>query len=214
MISGVLCLLTSLAAPAMEVASEPVAYVVDYGDMENITLKAEDVLVFSYDIPRTKSSQDPPVAYAKRSMAEMMAANVPEEPPESKPTLPNESRFKKRLDHTPPFTGTVTGTVSIVKSGPKQRIILVSDIQGDGIMQVLVKGATAQKTNGEAAKAIMNSPMVLVRNTKAATNVKIEGATAKTLSTATEDVRTALESHYKGTVPANLRLVAQPLAVK
>lgn len=213
MIHATMLLVAALSA-AMEVSNEPVAYVVNYGEMENITLKAEDVMVFSLDIPQVESVEGSSVSYAKRSMAEMMAANVPEEPPESKPTLPNESRFKKRLDHTPPFTGTVTGTVSIVKNAPNQRIILVSDIQGDGLMQVLVKGATAEKPTGEKAKAIMNTPYVLVRNSKEATEVGVPGATPKELTAADEDVRQALESHYKGAVPANIRIVSETVTVE
>ncbi|MCF6283734.1 MAG: hypothetical protein L3K26_00875 [Candidatus Hydrogenedentes bacterium] len=214
MLYSTMLLVAGLAA-SMEVSHEPVAYVLDYGDMQNISLKATDVLVFSYDIPQVTSVQNPGVTYAKRSMAEMMAANVPDLPPDSQPTLPNDRRGKRKgLDHTPPFTGTVTGTVSIIKSAANQRIILVSDIQGDGIMQVLVRGKTAVSPTGVDAKPVMNTPMVVVRNSKVPTQVKFKGATAKSLAAVDSNVRTCLESHYKGAVPGNLRIVAESVAVK
>tara|TARA_R110001592_G_scaffold104201_1_gene293273 strand:- start:110 stop:751 length:642 start_codon:yes stop_codon:yes gene_type:complete len=199
---------------AMEVSNEPVAFVLDYGNMTEISLKAEDVMVFSQDIPQVKTIKNPGVTYAKRSMAEMMAANVPQLPPESKPTLPNESRTKKRLDHTPPFTGTVTGDVTIIKSATNQRIILISNIQGDGIMQVLVKGGTAKSTDGKMAKAVTNAPQVLVRNTKPETEVVIKSATAKSVSAVPSTVRTSLESYYKSAVPSNLQVVGETVQVK
>ena len=213
MLYATLILLTGLTA-AMEVSTEPVAIVLDYGNMQNITLKAEDVLIFSSAIPQVKTVPGAPVAYAKRSMAEMMAANVPVEPPESKPTLPNNSRFGERLDHTPPFTGTVVGTVTIVKSAPNQRIILVSNIQGDGIMEVLVKGNTAQTPSGKQAKPIMNPPRVLVRNSVPATNAVIKGASEKALAAAAPEVRSALNTHYKGATPTNLRVVSETVVVE
>lgn len=200
-------------AAAMEVSNEPVAYVVDYGAMEDISLTPQDVLVFSFDLPQVKTVENSQVTYAKRSMAEMMAANVPVEPPESKPTLPNESRKKKRLDHTPPFTGTVTGDVSIIKSAVNQRIILVSNIQGDGLMQVLVRGNTAKKADGAAAKAVMNTPLVIVRNSKEATDVVVQGAASKKLDEVAPAVQTSLTSHFKGQVPDNLRIVEQTITV-
>ena len=211
MLYSTMVLIAGLAA-AMEVSHEPVAYVLDYGNMKNISLKAEDVMVFSYDIPQVTSVKNSGVVYARRTMAEMMAANVPEIP---KPTLPNDQRGKRKgLDHTPPFTGTVTGTVSIIKSAPNQRIILVSDIQGDGIMQVLVKGKTAVTPTGVTAKPVMNTPMVVVRNSKTATRANIKGATAKSLAAVDSNIRTCLKDHYKGAVPANLRIVAEPVVVK
>ena len=144
----------------------------------------------------------------------MMAANIPEPPSESKPTLPNESRFKKRLDHTPPFTGTVTGKVSIIESAPNQRIILVSDIKGDGIMQVLVRGNTAQKSGGEAAKPIMNAPRVLVQNTKQLKKASVPIGSEMALTSTPANVRTSLETHYKNAMPADLKIVAEQVTVK
>ena len=213
MFYSTIILLASLSA-TMEVTNEPVAYVIDYGDMEDISLKAEDVLVFSYDIPQVESVENPGVTYTKRSMAEMMAAVVPEPAPESKPTLPNESRFKKRLDHTPPFTGTVTGDVTVVKGAANQRIVVVSNIKGDGVMQILIKGNTAKRLDGQSAKSIMNTPMVMVRNSKPPSEAKMAGAQAMTMQQVDSPVRSSLESHYKGAVPNNLRVVASPVTVE
>lgn len=198
----------------LEVTNEPVAIVVDYGTMQNITLKAEDVLIYSNDIPGVTTVEGSQATYAKRSMAQMMAANVPEEAPENKPTPPNESRFKKRLDHTPPFTGTVVGKVTIVKSAPNQRVILISDLQGDGIMQVLIKGNTAQTSDGKQAAPLVDTPKVLVRNSRPQSEVVIKGASEKALTATPTQVRTALQTHYKGTVPNNLRVVSETVQVK
>jgi len=210
----ILAFLVGLAA-AMEVSTEPVAIVVQFPDMQQISLTPADVMIYSEDIPQVETVVGAPVVYAQRSMAEMVAANIPEPPPESKPTLPNESRQKKRLDHTPPFNGTVTGDVTIVESGPKERIIVVSNIKGDGIMQILVKGGTAKTATGKAAKPVMNTPKVIVRNSKAATNVEIEGvATPKAVPNLAAPQRTALERQFEGVLPANVKIVAEPIVVK
>jgi len=206
-------LLAGMAA-AMEVSNEPVAIVVDYGDMQNISLKPADVLVYSEGLVEVKTVQNSQVTYAKRSMAEMMAANVPDDPLGSSPTPPNESRFKKRLDHTPPFTGTVVGKVSIVKSAENQRVIVVSDLQGDGIMQVLVRGNTAQTPDGKGAKPVVKSPPIVVRNTLPVSETEFKGASETSLSNKSQAVRSALESHFKGAIPANLRVVAETLVVE
>ena len=213
MFYSTIILLASVSA-TMEVTNEPVAYVIDYGDMEDISLKAEDVVVFSYDIPQVESVENPGVTYTKRSMADMLAATVPEPAPESKPTLPNESRFKKRLDHTPPFTGTVTGDVTIVKTATNQRIVVVSNIKGDGIMQILIKGNTAKRADGNSAKSVMNTPMVMVRNSKPPTTAKMADVQAKTFQQLDSPVRSSLESHYKGAVPGNLRVVGNTVTVE
>lgn len=200
---------------AMEVSGEPVAVIVKYPDMQDISLTPEDVMIYSEDIPRVESVSNPGVVYSQRSMAEMVAANIPEPPPESRPTLPNESRKKKRLDHTPPFNGTVTGDVSIIKSGNNERIIVVSNIQGDGLMQVLVKGGTAKTAGGELAKPVLNSPKVVVRNTKSATNVHLEGAAQAEAAPALEtSQRASLETHFKGAIPGNLRIVTEAIVIE
>ncbi|MEQ1841652.1 MAG: hypothetical protein ABL994_14690, partial [Verrucomicrobiales bacterium] len=129
--SVALAILVGLAA-ALEVSQEPVAVVVKYPQMQQISLTPEDVMLYSEDIPQVETIAGTQATYSQRSMTDMIAANGPEPPPESKPTLPNESRTKKRLDHTPPFNGTVTGDVSIIESAPDERIIVVSNIQGDG----------------------------------------------------------------------------------
>jgi len=208
-----LALLVGLAA--LEVSQEPVAVVVQYPEMQQITLKPEDVMIYSEDIPQVETVEGTKVTYAKRSMTEMVAANVPEPPPETKPTLPNESRTKKRLDHTPPFNGTVTGDVSIIESGPNERIILVDNIQGDGVMQILVKGGTAKKASGAEAAAVVESPKVIVRNSRAATKVAVGGAAEPKSATAiTTPQKSSLEKHYKGTLPANLKILSEPITVK
>ncbi len=213
MFYAMLLTLAGLAA-TMEVSNEPVAFVVDYGEMKDISLTAQDVLVFSFDLPQVRTIENSQVTYAKRSMAEMMAAIVPVEPPDSKPTLPNESRKKKRLDHTPPFTGTVTGDVTILKSAVNQRIILVSNIQGDGLMQVLVRGNTAKKADGAEAKALLNTPLVIVRNSKAATEVVVDGAKSQKIEDVAPAVKSSLTSHFNGALPENLRIVEQTITVE
>lgn len=212
--SVTLAILVGLVA-ALEVSQEPVAVVVKYPDMQQITLKAEDVMIYSEDIPQVETVTGSQITYSKRSMTDMVAANVPEPPPESKPTLPNESRTKKRLDHTPPFNGTVTGDVSIIESGPNERIIVVSNIQGDGVMQVLVKGGTAKKASGAAAAAVVESPKVIVRNSKAATKVAVGGAAEpKAASAMSTPQKSSLEQHFKGALPANLKIVSEAITVK
>jgi hypothetical protein len=212
--SFTLAILVGLVA-ALEVSQEPVAVVVKYPDMQEITLKAEDVMLYSEDIPQVETKTGNQVTYSARSMADMVAANVPEAPPESKPTLPNESRTKKRLDHTPPFNGTVTGDVSIIESGPNERIILVSNIQGDGVLQVLVKGGTAKKASGAAAAAVVQSPKLIVRNTKAASKVNVGGtAQPKAASAMSTPQKSSLEKYFKGAVPANLKVVSEAITVK
>ena len=202
-------------AGAMEVSSEPVAIVVKYPNMQDISLTPDDVLLYSEDIPQVETVESAPVVYAQRSMAEMVAANIPEPPPESQSSLPNESRKKKRLDHTPPFSGTVTGDIEIIKSGPQERIIVVSNIKGDGIMQVLIKGGTAKTSRGTAAKPVLNTPKVLVRNTKAPTKVQIGGAAESKAAPSLEAGQLAsLQGHFKGNPPQNLRIVAEPVTVE
>lgn len=207
-------LLVGLAA-ALEVSQEPVAVVVKYPDMQQISLTPEDVMIYSEDIPQVETVTGTQVTYSKRSMTDMVAANIPEPPPESKPTLPNEGRTKKRLDHTPPFNGTVTGDVTIVESGPNERIIVVDNIQGDGVMQILVKGGTAKKASGAEAAAVVESPKVIVRNTRAATKVAVGGAAQpKAASAMSTPQKSSLEKHYKGALPANLKILSEPITVK
>lgn len=207
-------LIVSLAS-ALEVSQEPVAVVVQYPEMEQIALTPDDVMLYSEDIPQVETIEDAPVTYSKRSMAEMAAANIPEPPADSKPTLPNESRTKKRLDHTPPFNGTVTGDVTIIESGPNERIIVVSNIQGDGVMQVLVKGGTAKSASGKLAAPVVESPKVVVRNSKAPTQVKIGGAAQSKAATGlNKSQQSSIEKHFKGKMPANLKVVAEPITVK
>lgn len=202
-------------AGVLEVSNEPVAVVVQYPEMQQIALTPEDVMIYSEAIPHVETITDTQVVFSQRSMAEMVAANVPEPPPESKPTLPNEGRNKKRLDHTPPFNGTVTGDVSIIESGANERIILVTNIQGDGVMQVLIKGDTAKTTAGVAAQPVLNSPKVLVRNTEAATNVEIGHSSAlKTQGAIPAPQKASLESHFKGSLPPNLKILSEPLTVE
>lgn len=212
--SVALALLVGLSA-ALEVSQEPIAVVVKYPQMQQISLTPEDVMLYSEDIPQVESVEGAQVTYSQRSMTDMIAANVPEPPPESKPTLPNESRTKKRLDHTPPFNGTVTGDVSIIESAPDERIIVVSNIQGDGVLQVLVKGGTAKKASGAPAAAVVESPKVVVRNTKSATKVAIAGtAEAKAAGEMDNTRKSVLEKHFKGAVPANLKVLSEPITVK
>lgn len=212
--TAVFALIVGLAG-AMEVSTEPVAIVVQFPEMQQISLTPADVMIYSEDIPHVETITGAPVVYAQRSMAEMVAANVPEPPPEFKPTLPNQNRKGERLDHTPPFNGTVTGDISIVESGPNERIIVVSNIKGDGIMQVLVKGGTAKTSVGKASKPVLNTPKVVVRNSKAATNVRIEGgATQKTVPNLQAPQRAALESQFQGALPANVKIVAEPIVVQ
>ncbi|MDP2324888.1 MAG: hypothetical protein Q8N51_12795 [Gammaproteobacteria bacterium] len=202
-------------AGAMEVSTEPVAIVVQFPDMKQISLAPEDVMIYSEDIPRVETVTGAQTVYAQRTMAEMVAANIPEPPPESQPTLPNESRKKKRLDHTPPFHGTVTGDIDIIESGPTERIIVVSNIKGDGIMQVLVKGGTAKSATGLAAKPVLNTPRIVVRNTKSATNVTLEKAAVAGAVPQLEAAQQAsLESHFQGALPANIKVLADPIVVK
>lgn len=201
---------------AMEVSREPVAIVVQYPGMQDISLSPDDVMIYSEDIARVESVSEASVTYSQRTMAEMVAANVPEPPPESKPTLPNEGRNKKRLDHTPPFEGTVTGDVTIIESGPNERIILLSNLQGDGIMEVLVKGGTAKTASGEPAKAVQNPPKVVVRNTRPApTNLGIgRGASTKAAPALSDGQKSSLESHFDGNMPEDLKVVAEPVVVE
>jgi len=212
---SITALLIVAAAGALEVSQEPVAVVVQYPDLQQIALNPEDVMIYSEDIPQVETMTGEKITYSKRSMAEMAAANIPEPPPESKPTLPNESRTKKRLDHTPPFNGTVTGDVSIIESGPNERIIVVSNLQGDGVMQVLVKGGTAKAADGAKAAAVVESPKVIVRNGKSATKVRIGGAAeAKAATDLSGAQKTSLEKHFKGKMPANLRILSEPITVR
>lgn len=213
-----LALIAGLAG-AMEVAREPVAIVLKYPNMQQISLAPADVMIYSDDIPQVETVTGAQVTFSQRSMAEMVAANVPE--PTDKPTRPNEKRNQEegeeaeRLDHTPPFNGTVTGDVSIVKSGPNERIVLISNIRGDGIMQVLIKGDTAKTASGAAAKPVLNSPKLVVRNTKSATNVGIGGAAEpKALAGLSAEQRSSLDSHFKGKLPANLKVVSEAIIVK
>lgn len=203
-------------AGAMEISHEPVAVVVKYPDMQQITLKPEDVMLYSEDIPQVKTDTAAQVKYSKRTIADMIASNVPEPPPESKPTLPNESRTKKRLDHTPPFNGTVTGDVSIIESGPNERIIVITNIQGDGVLQVLVKGGTAKKASGAAAAAVVQSPKVIVRNTESETKVAIGGAAGGPIAASAMSTpqKSSLEKHFQGTLPANLKILSEAITVK
>lgn len=212
--SVVVAILIGLAG-AMEVSNEPVAIVVQFPDMQQISLAPEDVMIYSEDIPRVEVVTGAQVVYAQRSMAEMVAANVPEPPAESQSSLPNESRKKKRLDHTPPFHGTVTGDIAIVESGPNERIIVVSNLTGDGVMQVLVKGGTAKTSSGASAKPVLNTPKVVVRNTKSTSNLKFEGAAvAEAVPQLPASQKASLESHFQGAVPANIKVVAEPIVVK
>ncbi|MBL7648307.1 MAG: hypothetical protein JNK74_19185 [Candidatus Hydrogenedentes bacterium] len=212
--SVALALLVGFAA-ALEVSQEPIAVVVKYPGMQQISLAPEDVMLYSEDIPQVETVNGAQVTYSQRSMTDMIAANVPEPPPESKPTLPNESRTKKRLDHTPPFNGTVTGDVSIIESAPDERIIVVSNIQGDGVLQVLVKGGTAKKATGAPAAAVVESPKVIVRNSKAATKVAVGGtAEPKAASAMSAPQKSSLEKHFKGALPENLKIVSEPITVK
>lgn len=200
---------------ALEVSQEPVAVVVKYPNMQQISLSPDDVMIYSEDIPQVQSETNPKAVYSKRSMTDMIASNVPEPPPESRPTLPNESRTKKRLDHTPPFNGTVTGDISIIESAPDERIILVSNIQGDGVMQILVKGGTAKKASGAPAAAVVESPKVIVRNTRPASKVVVGGtAEPKAASAMSTSQKSSLEKHFKGTLPANLKVVSEAITVK
>lgn len=202
-------------AGALEVSGEPVAIVVAYPGMQDISLSPEDVMIYSEDLPRVETIVDAPVVYSQRTMSEMVAANVPESPPESKPTLPNESRQKKRLDHTPPFNGTVTGDVTIIKSGANERIILITNLKGDGVMQVLVKGGTAKSARGGEAKPVVDTPRIVVRNTKATTNIGLgRAATVKSAGAMAASQRASLETHFQGQLPANLRVVAEPITVE
>ncbi|MBX3180168.1 MAG: hypothetical protein KF886_22695 [Candidatus Hydrogenedentes bacterium] len=200
---------------ALEVSGEPVAIVVAYPGMQDISLSPEDVMIYSEDLPRVETIVDAPVVYSQRTMSEMVAANVPEPPPESKPTLPNESRQKKRLDHTPPFNGTVTGDVTIIKSGANERIILITNLKGDGVMQVLVKGGTAKSARGGEAKPVVDTPRIVVRNTKATTNIDLgRAATVKSAGAMAASQRASMETHFQGKLPANLRVVAEPITVE
>ena len=211
-----LALITALGG-MMEVTQEPVAIVVKYPDMQQISLSPQDVMIYSDDIPKVETVPNPQVTFSQRSLAQMAAANVPE--PAEKPTLPNAKRKQggeeeESLDHTPPFNGTVTGDISIVKSGPNERIILITNIKGDGIMQVLIKGNTAKTASGKAAKPVLNAPKVLVRNTKQPLNVKIgNAAVAKPSMGLSLQERTSLDTHFKGAIPTNLKVVSEALTV-
>ena len=110
---------------------------------------------------------------------------------------------------------TAEASTAIIESGPNERIIVVDNIQGDGVMQILVKGGTAKKASGAAAAAVVESPKVIVRNSRAATKVAGGGAAQPKSATAlSKPVQSSLEKHYKGALPANLKVLSEPITVK